>query len=91
MNLETYSFEMYTKSGDNACRSIVRAAWKKIEGKKRVTQDQIKKYVKYRMHKLYSNGKHKEIYDTEPGQHIFYLVCKKAREIGYNFNDSFFY
>jgi hypothetical protein len=88
MNLETYSFEMYTKSGDNACRSIVRAAWKKIESKKRVTEKEIRDYVESRMVNLYSAGKHKEIWDTEPRDHIFYLVTKKAREIGYNFNIS---
>ena len=44
-NLDLQTFEMYTKAGDKACRSIVRAAWKKIEGKKRVTGVELRDYV----------------------------------------------
>ncbi len=35
--LDKYNFEMYTKAGENACRSIVRAAWKKLGSTTRVT------------------------------------------------------
>ena len=31
MNLETYDFEMYSKPGNNACRSLVKKAIKKIK------------------------------------------------------------
>ncbi len=90
-NLDLQTFEMYTKAGDKACRSIVRAAWKKIEGKKRGTGVELRDYVEARMNKVYMAGKHKEIYDTEPRYHILYLVNKKAKEFNYDFGKYFGY
>jgi hypothetical protein len=85
--LDKYKFEMYTKAGDNACRSIVRAAWKKLDGTKKVSGQEMFDYVKERMDVV--KAKHPEVYDTEPNYHIYLLVSKKAKEYEYDFTQYF--
>jgi len=85
--LDKYKFEMYTKAGDNACRSIVRAAWKKLGGTKRISGQEMFDYVKERMDVV--KVKHPEVYDTEPNYHIYLLVAKKAKEYEYDFTQYF--
>lgn len=85
--LDKYKFEMYTKAGDNACRSIVRAAWKKLGSTKRISGQEMFDYVKERMDVV--KAKHPEVYDTEPNYHIYLLVAKKAKEYEYDFTQYF--
>jgi hypothetical protein len=82
--LEQYdSFEMFSKSGDRACKTLVKKVFKKIEGKYRITQDDITQMIVEGCKKIYQ--KHPEVHDTEPGWHIQELVNKKLQEIGYCF------
>ncbi len=82
-NLETYDFEMYSKAGNNACRSAVKKAVKKITGKKRITQEEITQYCSNLIEGIAK--KHGEVNDTEPEWHIADLVSKSLSEVGYEF------
>jgi hypothetical protein len=84
--LKTYSFEMFSSAGDNACRSLVRKVFKKIGGKSRVTQESITKMIGDGCEKI--QVKFREVYDTEPGYHIADLVNQKLSEVGYCFEVS---
>jgi hypothetical protein len=86
MNLETYDFEMYSKPGNNACRSLVKKAIKKITGTKRITQEEITQYCTGLIKKV--EDKHSEVYDTEPTWHIAELINKSLAEVGYQFKLS---
>ncbi len=85
-NLETYEFEMFTKAGNNACRSVVQKAIKKITGPKRITQEEITQYCANLINKV--EEKHPEIGDTEPGWHIADLINRSLAEVGYQFQVS---
>jgi hypothetical protein len=85
-NLETYDFEMFSKAGNNACRSVVKKAISKITGTKRITQEEITLYCTNLIKKVAE--KYGEIYDTEPGWHIADLVNKSLAEVGYEFRVS---
>jgi len=85
--LDIYYFEMFSKAGENACRSIVRAAWKKLAGSKRISAEEMYEYLRARMNK--TAGKFPEVWDTEPREKIFYLVNKKAREYDYDYSSYF--
>ena len=85
--LDSFHFEMFSAAGNNACRSIVRAAWKKLAGKARVSAEEMYEYLQTRMNK--ASEKHGEIWDTEPRENIFYLVNKKAREFDYDYSNYF--
>jgi hypothetical protein len=84
--LDKYNFVMYTKAGENACRSIVRAAWKKLGSTTRVTSQEMYEYLTARMDVV--KAKHPEVWDTEPRYHIFLLVAKKAKEYEYDFSNN---
>jgi len=85
-NLETYDFEMYSKAGNNACRSAVKKAIKKITSKKRITQEEITQYCSDLIEGIAK--KHREVNDTEPEWHIADLVSKSLSEVGYEFRVS---
>jgi len=76
-------FEMFTTSGNNACKSLVERIGKKIMGKTRVTSDEVVKMVEEGRKKI--SKKHGEVYDTEPRYHIARNVSKflKAAEYGF--------
>ncbi len=84
--INTHCFEMFSKGGDNACRKLVKKVFKKIEGKYRVTEDEITQMIALECKVVQS--KYPEIYDTEPGGHIQYLVNEKLKEMGYCFEVS---
>ncbi len=84
--LQNYDFEMYSKAGNNVCRSIVNKAFKKIEGSKRITLEELNEQIRKGMEAV--QEKHEEIYDTEPRCHIEDLVNKKLQETGYSFRVS---
>jgi hypothetical protein len=85
-NLEVYDFEMYSKAGNNACRSVVKKAINKITGTKRVTQEEITQYCTNLIKKV--EVKHGEVYDTEPVWHIAELINQSLTEVGYGFKLS---
>lgn len=80
--MRTY-YEMFSDAGNKACVDLVNKLCKKIEGKKRLTQDEVTKIVKEGMDKIESQ--HPEVYDTEPHWHIVDAVNKKCKEVGYAF------
>ena len=85
-NLESYDFEMFSKAGNIACRSVVNKAINKINGTKRITQEEITQYCTELIKKVAE--KHGEVYDTEPGWHIAELVNKSLSDVGYQFKVS---
>jgi hypothetical protein len=74
-------FEMFSKAGDRACQGLVNRITKKIQGKKRVTADDIENLVYEGMKKIAL--KHGEVFDTEPRYHIEARINKAMREAGY--------
>jgi hypothetical protein len=82
-NLKNYDFEMFTEDGNKACRKMVAKILKKIEGKTRVTLNDVYEHIREGVKSI--EGKHPEIHDTEPENNIEYLVNKKLREVGYSF------
>jgi hypothetical protein len=85
-NLETYDFEMFSKAGNVACRSVVNKAINKINGAKRITQEEITQYCKDLIGKVAE--KHGEVEDTEPGWHIAEHINKALSDVGYQFKVS---
>jgi len=79
--MERGIYEMYTKGGDRACFNLVNRIKKKIQGKKRVTTDEIEELVYKEMDKV--SKKHGEIYDTEPRSYIYEEVDAAMEEMGY--------
>lgn len=86
MNLESYDFEMFSKAGNVACRSVVNKAINKINGPKRITREEITEYCTGLIKKL--ADKHSEVYDTEPVYHIAEIVNKALSDVGYEFKVS---
>lgn len=85
--LENYkSFEMFSKGGNDACKTLVKRVFKKIEGKYRLTQEDVTNIISDGCKKI--QKKYPEVYDTEPGWHIKELVNKKLEEVGYNYEVS---
>ena len=84
--LKTRCFEMYTKTGDNACRALVKKVFRRIGGKYRMTADEVTEMITAECKKIQKNFP--EVYDTEPGYHIADLVNKKLQEVGYCFEVS---
>jgi hypothetical protein len=84
--IETYDFEMFTKSGNNACRSVVNKAIKKIMGKSRITEASLLEYCRGLVAKVAE--KHGEVRDTEPGWHISQHINRSLVEAGYSFEIS---
>lgn len=84
MNLTSeQSYEMFTKSGDRACHSLVTKITKKINGKTRVSKEQIVTMVNEGIKKIAE--KHAEVNDTEPEGWIVERVSNSLREVGYGF------
>jgi hypothetical protein len=84
--IETYDFEMFTKSGNNACRSVVNKAIKKIMGKSRITESSLLEYCRGLVAKVAE--KHGEVRDTEPGWHMCQHINRSLDEAGYSFEIS---
>lgn len=85
--LEKYtSFEMFSKAGDKACKSLVKKVFKRIEGKYRMTQEDVTTMITVECKKV--QKKFPEVYDTEPGGHIQDLINQKLEEVGYCFEVS---
>lgn len=85
--LENYpSFEMFSKGGNNACKSLTKKIFKKIGGKYRLTEEQVTEMISSECKKI--EKKYPEVYDTEPGYHIAHLVNQKLKEVGYCFEVS---
>jgi hypothetical protein len=85
-NLENYDFEMFSPAGNKACQSLVKKVFRKIEGKTRLTEDDVYKHIREGIKKV--KEKHSEVYDSEPGWHIQEWVNKKLKEVGYGFEVS---
>jgi len=83
IQLENYSFEMFTKSGNEACKKAVARVFKKIYGTKRVTLEEIETLSK----KAYLSvlKKHDEVMDTEPRGHFRRLINNALKDVGYSF------
>ena len=77
------SYEMFTPAGDRACESMVKAARKKILGKKRLTKDDVQKLYDEGRKKI--SAKYPEVYDTEPRGHIAHRISLALKEAGYGF------
>ena len=75
------SYEMFSKSGDNACQSLVNRITKKIQGPKRVSCIEIEEAVHEGMKQI--AVKHGEVFDTEPRYHIEVRINKVMEETGY--------
>ncbi len=84
--LKDYDFEMFSKAGNNACRSLVQRLFKIIGGRYRISEEDLIEIIRERINKLQKS--HPEIGDTEPGYHIQELVNAKLNEIGYSFRVS---
>ena len=82
------NYEMFTQAGNKACEGLVKRTERKINGKQRVTQEEITDYLQEGIKKI--AGKHEEIYDSEPPYHIAFYVNKALKEAGYSFEiDSY--
>jgi len=84
--LKDYNFEMFSKAGNNACRSLTMRLFKIIGGKYRITEEDLVEIIRERTKKIAIT--YPEVYDTEPGYHIQELVNKKLQAIGYSFQVS---
>ena len=84
--VKDYDFEMFSKAGNSACRSLALRLMKIIGGKYRVTEEDLIEIIRERTQKIAQT--HPEIYDSEPGYHIQELVNKKLEAIGYSFRVS---
>jgi hypothetical protein len=88
-SLKTRQFEMFSKAGDNACRSGVKKIFDRISGSKRITQDALLNTCKDVVKKI--KVKYPEVNDTEPAWHIQELTNKMLQEVGYSFEVSRYY
>jgi hypothetical protein len=86
IQLPLYNFEMYTTSGERACRSAVKRIFNKIGGDKRMTEEEVVALCSEEIKKV--SVKHPEVNDTEPEGHIAQLVSEKCAEVGYSFRIS---
>lgn len=77
------TFEMFTKAGDNAMRRATLKIIKKIEGKTRVTAQEVEQLAKAALMKVAE--KHSECYDSEPPYHMEYYINKALEAVGYGF------
>jgi hypothetical protein len=77
-------FEMFTKAGNKRCQAITRKAIKKIFGKKRITKEELMKFIGAEIKKV--SEKHGEITDSEPPFHIKYYMLKACEIAGYDFD-----
>ncbi len=80
------SYEMFTKSGDKMCHSLVVKIEKKEKRKYRVTKEEVIQMISEGMKKI--SEKHSEVNDTEPEYHICSRVNKICSEMGYGFDIS---
>ena len=77
-------YEMFTKAGDKKVRSITKAAVKKVHSKRRITEQELYKYIGKKIMK--ASLKYEEILDSEPPSHICYWVNCALSDVGYKFN-----
>lgn len=80
------NYEMFSATGNKACMSLVKKVCKKIEGKTRLTQEDVCTMLREGMNKIAT--KHGEVYDTEPAWHIANEVTKTLSHVGYGFSIS---
>ena len=83
---EIPSYEMFSKTGSMLCHNLTMRVIKKVNGKKRVTEEELNKMIGAGMEKI--QKKHGEVYDSEPGYHIQWRVNKVLEEVGYSFELS---
>lgn len=82
------NYEMYTSSGEKACRKLVDGISTRILGDKRVSGEEIQKMLEEETAKIAKT--HREIYDTEPRGEIARQVNKTLKKAGYAFGfDSY--
>ena len=81
-----YEYEMFTKSGNKACHSLVTKICKKIQGNKRLSKEEVLKMVVDGINKIAI--KHGEVNDTEPEANICYQVNKELMRVGYGYEIS---
>ena len=81
--IEKYYFEMFSKKGETACRNGVKKIFKKVEGKRKLTQESIQAFYEKVMNDIEKT--HSEVWDTEPRDHIIDLTNMSLKENGYNF------
>lgn len=79
-------YEMYTRAGDAAVHSATMKVVKKINGKMKVSKDEILDMVKKALEKV--SEKHGEVYDTEPEYHVSVRVNEALEKNGYGFQVS---
>ena len=82
------SFEMFTKAGNKRCQAITKKAIRKIFGAKRISEDDLLKFIGTEIKKV--AVKHEEIHDSEPPYHIGTYMRKACEIVGYNYDfDSY--
>lgn len=79
-------YEMFTAAGNKACVNLVKKVSKKIEGKNRLTQEDVITLIKEEIKKVAE--KYPEVHDTEPEWHITDEVNKSLKNVGYGFTIS---
>lgn len=79
---------MYTKAGDRACHSLVSKAVKRINGKLKVTKEELDELLSKGVDRI--AVKHGEVNDTEPEGHIAERVNQALKNNGYGFELSRF-
>lgn len=80
------SYEMFSKAGDRACHSLVKRVTKKINGKLKVSKEELDEIITEGLKKIAE--KHGEVFDTEPPYHISHELNKVLQKNGYGFELS---
>lgn len=94
--LDKHRFHMFSLHGEEAARSIVRAAWDKLENNvNKISGKKMSSFLFAEMQKVATQNRvgrlnHPEIWDTEPRDEIKDLVAKKAIQLGYD-DKEFYY
>ncbi len=82
------TFEMFKKSGNNACRALVRRAESRIGSMRKTTEEDVIEILAKGLNKIYKT--HREVFDSEPPYHICHYVNAMLEREGYAFEiDSY--
>ena len=84
--MKTEDYSMFSKAGNRAVTSMVDKIRKRIDGAKKVTEDQILKLIRAGIEKV--EQKHEEIFDTEPQYAIQDSINDCLRRNSYAFRIS---
>lgn len=79
-------YEMFSVAGNKACASLVKKVCNKIEGKTRVTEEDVYAMIREGMKKI--KIKHPEVNDSEPCYHIAKEINECLNDIKYSFTIS---